>query len=347
MVGLFQKGFVAGCFGVLRLLAGLPTTAQAQWDAERFERFGGPGGGPRPPIAPFTTVPLSNRRVVVPMVFPVIGARSWRDGYNTNRSSHRHTGIDILAPKMRPVVAPFSGILGFKTQTFWIWGDNGYKCLGTHLNDDTPGKSDNRAEPDFMFAPNLRPGDRVQTGQLIGYVGDSGVASGPHLHFEMFAPGNELVNPFPSLKVASRINTVRAVLSNPANRPSIGQARIEGCIRGWDSVRRVLTLLLVARQTSGGRAFAYTIPTRYRLTVPPEIVQEAGGSEKIGAVPRDRIIIFHVEETPSANGHKSNKSSNAHAGLRIASGTAIRLVLPVDSEGEAANTAPSADNPNR
>jgi murein DD-endopeptidase MepM/ murein hydrolase activator NlpD len=39
-------------------------------------------------------------------------------------------------------------------------------------------------------APLVDKGDRVRTGQLIGYVGDTGAASGCHLHFEMWkAPG--------------------------------------------------------------------------------------------------------------------------------------------------------------
>jgi hypothetical protein len=305
----------------------MPLAGHTQWDPGRFERFGGPGGGPRPPIAPFITTALPQRKVVVPLVFPVIGARSWRDGYNTDRGSHRHTGIDILAPKMRPVVAPFPGILGFKTQTFWIWGDNGYKCLGTHLNDDTPGTNDNRADADFMFAPNLRPGDRVWAGQLIGYVGDSGVASGPHLHFELFAPGNELVSPFPSLKAAGRISAPRPVLTNLVNAPPPpGQARIDGCVRAWDPTRRVLKLLLVARQTAGGRAFAYTAPTWYRLTLPPPVLEAAGGSEALTLFPRDRAITFYVAENPA--GKTARDTSGA-------SGTARRVVLPPASGGAA------------
>ncbi len=232
---------------------------------------------------------------------------------------------------MRPVVAPFPGVLGFKTQTFWIWGDNGYKCLGTHLNDDTPGTNNNRADMDFMLAPNLRPGDTVRAGQLIGYVGDSGVASGSHLHFELFAAGNELFSPFPSLKAAEHITAPRPVLSDPTIRPPAGQARIDGCVRGWDPTHRVLTLLLVARQTASGRAFAYTTPTRCRLTLPPDVVATAGGDETLRAFPRDRAVTLFVAEPPPGKG-KSGVSGPANAG-----GTAFRLVLPIippTAEGE-------------
>jgi murein DD-endopeptidase MepM/ murein hydrolase activator NlpD len=44
------------------------------------------------------------------------------------------------------------------------------------------------------FAPGLRVGQRVQQGDLIGYVGRTGLASGPHLHYE-FRVGERQVNP--------------------------------------------------------------------------------------------------------------------------------------------------------
>ena len=290
---------------VLLLALGAGTTAALPPRADRDLR---------PPIAPFTTDPLPDRTVVVPMVFPVLGAVRWQNGYNTNRGSHRHTGIDILAPKMRPVVAPFPGVLGFKTQTFWIYGDNGYKCLGTHLNDDTPGTGDNRGHPDFMFAPNLRRGDRVAAGQLIGYVGDSGVARGSHLHFELFAPDGVLVSPFPSLKAAGRITAPRPVLPNPLARPSAGEIRIEGCPRGWDPARRILTVLLVARQTASGRGTAVAAPKWLRLFLPPPVVERAGGDAALAALPRDRAVTLYVSESRDGK-----------------SGTVRRLVPPAEA----------------
>ena len=236
------------------------------------------------------------------MVFPVVGTVSWRDSYNENRGTHRHTGIDIRAPKMRPVLAPFDGVLGFKTNTFWVYGDNGYKCLGTHLNDDTPGTNDNLAEPDFMFAPNLRRGDRVVAGQLIGYVGNSGDATGPHLHFELFAPNGSLINPYAALKKARIMGAPRLPLLPPSARPAPSEVRLMGCVRGWNPVERTLTLLLVGRETENGKSIACAKPTRLILTLTPSVTEAAGGDDALASVPRDRVLSLYVVQKKSPGG---------------------------------------------
>jgi hypothetical protein len=291
-----------------------------------YERLGGMHGGPYPPVAPETRRPLSRRHVVVKLIFPVIGSVRWHNSYNVDFGSHRHTAIDIAAPKMRPVVAPFSGTIGFKTQSFWIYGDNGYRCLGTHLNDDTPGRSDNRADPDYMFVPNLRPGDHVVAGQMIGYVGDSGKTTGPHLHFELFDRDGGLVNPFLSLKAARHLSAPRAVIPIPAIRRSHGEMRIVGCARGWNAARAQLTLLLVARQNPNGRTFTCVRPKWYRLSLAPAVIEAAGGFEAFASLLRDRPVVFSVTEAAPGKGKP----------VGAGRGSARRLIFPADEAGPAA-----------
>jgi murein DD-endopeptidase MepM/ murein hydrolase activator NlpD len=265
------------------------------------ERSTGPGGGPPPRIAPFTRAPLSAANPRVPMVFPVLGNPRVRYDFNQDRGSHRHTGVDIVARKMTPIVAPFTGVLGFKRETFWVYGDNGYFALGTHLNDDLPGTNSNNAGPDYMFAPNLRPGDRVRQGQFIGYIGDSGWATGPHLHFELFDPQGRLLNPSASLRGAYRVKTPTPVLTdNPP--PVSGLIRVDGCLRFLNESRSIASVRLVARQKPDRGVQVFTRPQLYQLRIPLRVIQELGGWDALRRIRPDRALTAYVTEDADKKG---------------------------------------------
>ncbi len=121
-------------------------------------------------------------------VCPVRGA-SYVNDWGFPRSGGRfHEGNDLFAARGTEVVAPVGGTAKLITGTigglqFHLYGDDGVKYIGTHL--DGFGRS-----------------GRVEAGQVIGYVGDTGNARGgpPHLHFEMHPDDNGPVNPFPTLQ---------------------------------------------------------------------------------------------------------------------------------------------------
>jgi len=147
--------------------------------------------------------------VIYPMLFPVAGEHWFSRDFGDPRGGGRgHTGIDILAEKLTPVVAVADGTVR------WIHGERGGECCALsivhedgwrsryiHLNNDTPGTDDGRG---YGIARGLRLGSRVRAGQVIGFVGDSGnaEATAPHLHFELRRPDGSAVDAFDSLQAA-------------------------------------------------------------------------------------------------------------------------------------------------
>src|SRR2546430_1646094 len=70
-----------------------------------------------------------------------------------------------------------------------------------------------------MFAPGIGQGSKVECGEFIAYMGDSGDAetTAPHLHFELHRPDGVTIDPYASLQAASHSPAAvgRAVAANP------------------------------------------------------------------------------------------------------------------------------------
>lgn len=258
-----------------------------------------PEWGPEPPVAPVSHSPLSMEVVRPSIVFPVIGDVRFRDDFNEDRGAFRHTGIDVKAKKMSPIVAPISGILGMKKESFWIYGD-GWAILGTHLNDDLPGRKDHRADKDWMFAPNIEPGLWVTQGQLIGYVGESGDATAPHLHFEIYAPGDRptaerVRNPFPALKAAQVLKAPHPADLRPTTRPKPGQIRFDLCIRKFNAAARELTGILVSKTTPDGTTVVVVAPVYRKFKLTEAQLDAIGGIYAIKSRSTSRPIAVFTE----------------------------------------------------
>lgn len=86
-----------------------------------------------------------------------------------------HPGMDIAVPQGTPVKAPASGVVTFADSSLYLTG-------GTVLIDHGRGVSSNFLH---LSRVDVKVGDRVEQGQIIGAVGMTGRATGPHLHWGM------------------------------------------------------------------------------------------------------------------------------------------------------------------
>ena len=94
-----------------------------------------------------------------------------------------HTGTDFAAPKGTPIMASGDGIV---TRATWCGGggncvkikhNSTYQTVYAHLS---------------KFGRGVKKGVRVKQGQIIGYVGSTGLSTGPHLHYEVIENGRKI-----------------------------------------------------------------------------------------------------------------------------------------------------------
>ncbi|HMM25661.1 MAG TPA: M23 family metallopeptidase [Pseudoxanthomonas mexicana] len=114
----------------------------------------------------------------LPFQWPVQGRISGRFGnarvYN-GQPGAGHSGMDIAAPDGTPVKAPAGGVVTFASPDLYLTG-------GTVLLDHGHGVSSNFLH---LSRIDVKVGDRIEPGQVIGAVGATGRATGPHLHWGM------------------------------------------------------------------------------------------------------------------------------------------------------------------
>lgn len=117
-----------------------------------------------------------------PLLVPTPDCMNSRFGvlryHNGQPTGTYHKGIDLRSPKGRPVVATADGVVKISRMlrlhggTVGIDHGQGLTSLYLHLSRVTAGE-----------------GRRVRRGTVIGYVGATGFATGPHLHWQVFANG--------------------------------------------------------------------------------------------------------------------------------------------------------------
>jgi murein DD-endopeptidase MepM/ murein hydrolase activator NlpD len=104
-----------------------------------------------------------------------------------------HRGVDFAAARGTPIYAAGSGKVVYR-------GRNG--AYGRYIRIRHNGSYSTAYAHLKRYAKRLRSGSRVKQGQVIGYVGSSGLSTGPHLHYEVMRNGR-LINPL-RLRMPSR-----------------------------------------------------------------------------------------------------------------------------------------------
>jgi murein DD-endopeptidase MepM/ murein hydrolase activator NlpD len=196
--GRFVIGIARDAAGRLparvRLPGGASRTVELEvtprdWPVERIN--GVPPATVDPPPAIAARIAAEQARVSVarlrndpredfltPFIRPVEGRISGRFGnqrvYN-GAAGAPHSGMDIAAARGTPVRAPAGGIVSFADPDLYLTG-------GTVVLDHGRGVSSNFLH---LSRIDVREGDRVEQGAVIGAVGATGRATGPHLHWGM------------------------------------------------------------------------------------------------------------------------------------------------------------------
>ncbi len=137
---------------------------------------------------------ILSKAVAPPIVFPLMAPRiSSKYGprkHPIRKAQRHHNGIDLAAPRNAHVRAVTGGVVVF-ADTYSGFGKlvtirhpNGYVSLYGHLRDI-----------------RVETGERVAAGEIIGRVGSTGLATGPHLHFEWRRNGKSIdpLKVFPDL----------------------------------------------------------------------------------------------------------------------------------------------------
>ncbi|HWB71339.1 MAG TPA: cell wall-binding repeat-containing protein, partial [Egibacteraceae bacterium] len=212
----------------------------------------------------------------VDLTFPTDPQATYVDSYHDPRSGGRvHRATDLMGDKGWEVYAAVGGsvcgIAGVDGDepaygyALVVCGDDGRDYHYLHLNNDTPGSDDGLGGPEHAYAPGVSDGARVERGQRIAWMGDSGnaEASGPHLHFMIEDPaitdpyGSNYLNPYPSLLDAEARNDyvtgggdTEVVAASQGGQPETVTAAAVDRVAGPDRVGTAVALSRAGFQTA-------------------------------------------------------------------------------------------------
>lgn len=135
---------------------------------------------------------IANTTVSIPSRTPLDGV-TLTSGYGmrvhpVTGGMRAHKGIDLSSPVGTPIYATADGVV---SKASWFGG------YGLYVSLEHGGNLQTRYG--HMSRLNVAEGQRVNKGEIIGFVGSTGRSTGPHLHYEVRVHG-EAVNPIPYMQ---------------------------------------------------------------------------------------------------------------------------------------------------
>ena len=128
--------------------------------------------------------------------------------------SRMHKGVDFAASTGTPIFAAGDGVIVI------LGNQRGY---GNYIRIKHNAQYATAYAHMSRFAAGLQQGSKVRQGEVIGYVGSTGMATGPHLHYEVLVGGTQ-INPM-SVKLAGRKLDGKELRRFEALKTEIGQLR--------------------------------------------------------------------------------------------------------------------------
>ncbi len=172
---------------------------------------------------------LPTTALAATLVWPVPGHKSLSQGFYYNNANQYHYGIDISDGSITgaTIVAAMGGTVKYVRNCTQHHPGSQHNCYGfgtgvVIIGDD--GRAYQYAHMQGGSVPsNVYVGARVEAGQMIGRVGQTGDATGPHLHFGISNGQNYWEN------------NVNPMLETYADGPSVGVEWINEKIQTWDT----------------------------------------------------------------------------------------------------------------
>ena len=144
-------------------------------------------------------LPSDTEALIPAIAFPVLGPVEFVDDWHFERDggARRHEGLDLLGYEGQPVRAAFDGVItriddvpsGIAGNGLRLTRDDGLYANYFHLSNSETGP----------VHSSLEVGSRVRAGQIIGFMGSTGNAGIPHLHFELRTAEREPMAPYPAV----------------------------------------------------------------------------------------------------------------------------------------------------